>query len=136
MPEEAPQEIADLVSRCTSDVEERPDAHECVEIIQPFVRAGSLRVSSSQPLTPGTVNTPRRFGGGQPLTPGAGGAPLRTGSGGSGVDRRTKSGVGESARGQPLTPGASGGPQRTGSGGSSGDGRTSSGGGELALGNR
>lgn len=102
MPEEAPQEIADLVSRCTGDVEERPGAQECVEIIQPFVRAGSLRVSSSQPLTPGTVNSPRRTGfggiggggrtssggegtgGGQPVTPGAGGAPVRTTSGGGG----------------------------------------------------
>ncbi|CAL8462229.1 g1760 [Coccomyxa elongata] len=129
VPEEAPQEIADLVSRCTSEVEERPDAQECVEIIQPFVRAGSLRVSSSQPLTPGAVNTPRRFGCGQPLTPGAGGAPLRTGSGGSSGDGRTSSGGGGTGGGQTLTPGVGCAPLRTGSGGSSGDGRTSNGGG-------
>ncbi|BDA46092.1 probable leucine-rich repeat receptor-like serine/threonine-protein [Coccomyxa sp. Obi] len=148
VPEEAPQEIADLVSRCTGDVEERPDAQECVEIIGPFVRAGSLRVTSSQPLTPGTVNTPRRtgsggsggggrtsIGGGQPLTPGAVDTPRGTGSGGSGGGGRTSNGGGVTGGGQPLTPGAGGAPLRTSSGGGgSGNGSGGSVGGALMPG--
>ena len=60
MPEEAPQDIADLVGRCTGDVEERPDAGECAEIIAPYVRASSLRTTASQPNTPGAGGGPRR----------------------------------------------------------------------------
>ena len=34
VPEEAPQEIADLVLRCTAQPEHRPSAAECADIIR------------------------------------------------------------------------------------------------------
>jgi hypothetical protein len=43
VPEEAPEEIAELIQRCTGDADQRPDAHECAEIIAPFLRAVLLR---------------------------------------------------------------------------------------------
>lgn len=38
VPEEAPQEIADLIKRCVGPAEERPSAQECIEIIGPIAR--------------------------------------------------------------------------------------------------
>ena len=43
VPEEAPQEIADLVLRCTGDADKRPDALECAQIIDLFCPGGSGR---------------------------------------------------------------------------------------------
>lgn len=51
VPEEAPQEIADLVLRCTSDADARPDALECAQIINPFCAGGSGRRLSPQSAT-------------------------------------------------------------------------------------
>ena len=41
VPEEAPQEIADLVQRCTADAEARPDAAEIADLIQHHLRQGA-----------------------------------------------------------------------------------------------
>ncbi|BDA50369.1 probable leucine-rich repeat receptor-like protein kinase PEPR2 [Coccomyxa sp. Obi] len=41
VPEEAPQEIADLVERCTGQPEDRPSAAEAADIIGPFAGAGT-----------------------------------------------------------------------------------------------
>ena len=43
VPEEAPQEIADLVQRCTADSDARPDAAEIADIIQHHLRQGEGR---------------------------------------------------------------------------------------------
>ncbi|CAL8464777.1 g4312 [Coccomyxa elongata] len=51
VPEEAPQEIADLVLRCTSDADARPDALECAQIINQFCPGGSGRRLSPQSAT-------------------------------------------------------------------------------------
>lgn len=37
VPEEAPQEIADLVLQCTGQPEQRPSAAECADIIRPHL---------------------------------------------------------------------------------------------------
>lgn len=88
VPEEAPQEIADLLQRCTGDAEQRPDAHECAEIIAPFVRAGSLRqgsrsLSQEAPAAPAAAATP-------PARTGSGSG--RTGSNGSAAAPASRSG--------------------------------------------
>lgn len=107
MPEEAPQEIADLVSRCTGDVEERPDAQECAEIIAPYVRTASLRTNASQPLTPGAAVAPRRTSSGGSGGEAGGTAPAA----GSGNRTASGSNAGSAVEKQPsgdavLTPGA------------------------------
>lgn len=45
VPEEAPQEIADLVSKCTGDQEQRPTAQECAELLGSFLPLGTGRKS-------------------------------------------------------------------------------------------
>ncbi len=44
MPDEAPQEIADLVHRCTGDAESRPEAQECAKIIGRYTLDGDASV--------------------------------------------------------------------------------------------
>ncbi|KAK9917092.1 hypothetical protein WJX75_000820 [Coccomyxa subellipsoidea] len=44
VPEEAPQEIADLVHRCTGDADGRPEAHECARIIGRHLQDGDASV--------------------------------------------------------------------------------------------
>jgi hypothetical protein len=47
VPEECPQEIADLIQRCQGDASQRPDAQECAQIIAQFVPSvGARRLSS------------------------------------------------------------------------------------------
>lgn len=41
VPEEAPQEIADLVFQCTaSEADARPEAHECAQVIARYLHDG------------------------------------------------------------------------------------------------
>ena len=40
VPEEAPQEIADLVLQCTGQPEQRPSAAECTDIIRTHLLSG------------------------------------------------------------------------------------------------
>lgn len=51
VPEECPQEIADLIASCTADAAERPDAQECAHIIAQFVPNADARRSSSRSLS-------------------------------------------------------------------------------------
>ena len=47
VPEECPQEIADLIQRCQGDASQRPDAQECAQIIAQFVPSvGAQKLSS------------------------------------------------------------------------------------------
>ena len=49
VPEEAPQEIADLVLRCTGQAEERPSAAEAADIIRLHVISAAKSGDSSTP---------------------------------------------------------------------------------------
>ncbi|BDA50370.1 MDIS1-interacting receptor like kinase 2 [Coccomyxa sp. Obi] len=49
VPEEAPQEIADLLQRCMGQPEERPSAAEAADIIRPHLLSGSKSGDSSAP---------------------------------------------------------------------------------------
>ena len=51
VPEECPQEIADLIASCTADAAERPDAEECAHIIAQFVPSADARRSASRSLS-------------------------------------------------------------------------------------
>ena len=51
VPEECPQEIADLIASCTADAAERPDAQECAHVIAQFVPGADARRSSSRSLS-------------------------------------------------------------------------------------
>ena len=58
VPEEAPQEIADLVSRCTGDQEQRPTAQECAELLGSFLPLGTGRKISGRTTSGGSGRTP------------------------------------------------------------------------------
>ncbi len=58
MPEEAPQEIADLVSRCTGDQEQRPTAQECAELLGSFLPLGTGRKVSGRTVSGESGKTP------------------------------------------------------------------------------
>ena len=51
VPEECPQEIADLIASCTADAAERPDAQECAHIIAQYVPNADARRSASRSLS-------------------------------------------------------------------------------------
>ena len=89
VPEEAPQEIADLVVRCTGEPEARPTAEQCAEAIAGFLPMGSVSRKSSGRTASGEVGQFRRASGSgtQPNSPacpaprsGGGGPPKSSGS--------------------------------------------------------
>jgi hypothetical protein len=84
VPEEAPQEVADLVARCTiAEPDARPDAAEVADVIQSFLRAGSLARGGSRASTDAGASPHLQRGGsgaGSVASP----RPQRAGSGGMG----------------------------------------------------
>ena len=91
VPEECPQEIADLIQRCQGDASQRPDAQECAQIIAQFVPSVGVRRLSSRSIS---GNSPR------PVP--ADGQPGRTASG-----EAPKSGVSGRAHSRSLSGGSS-----------------------------
>lgn len=69
MPEEAPQEIADLVVRCTGEPELRPTAEQCAELISSFLPMGVARKSSGRTASGEVGQFRRASGGSQPNSP-------------------------------------------------------------------
>ncbi len=58
VPEEAPQEIADLVHKCTGDQELRPTAQECAELLGSFLPLGAGRKTSGRTVSGESGKTP------------------------------------------------------------------------------
>lgn len=69
MPEEAPQEIADLVLRCTGQPEERPSAAEAADIIGPFAGATPLGAARSSSGSTAQERVRRASSGNRPASP-------------------------------------------------------------------
>ncbi|CAK0772056.1 hypothetical protein CVIRNUC_003924 [Coccomyxa viridis] len=71
VPEEAPQEIADLVLQCTGEPEARPTAEQCAELIGSFLPMSGVSRKSSGRTASGEVGNFRRASGGstQPNSP-------------------------------------------------------------------
>lgn len=87
VPEECPQEIADLIASCTGDAAERPDAQECAHFIAQFVPSAATRRSTSHSLS------------------GHSSRPLLKASGRAASGENTKSGAANSAAGGSVRGG-------------------------------
>ena len=69
VPEEAPQEIADLVLRCTGQAEQRPSAAEAADIIGPFAAAGPGPLGAARSSSGTTAQSRRASSGNRPASP-------------------------------------------------------------------
>jgi hypothetical protein len=79
VPEEAPQEIADLVIRCIGDPEVRPSAQEIAELLASHLPMAGARRASSRAMSSECARSPKSPAAGQPTLP-VGPAP-RSGAG-------------------------------------------------------
>ena len=68
VPEEAPQEVADLVARCISEPERRPTAEQCAEVISSFL-PGVARKTSGRTASGEVGRFKRASSGAQPKSP-------------------------------------------------------------------
>ena len=68
VPEEAPQEVADLVARCISEPERRPSAEQCAEVISSFL-PGVARKTSGRTASGEVGRFKRASSGAQPRSP-------------------------------------------------------------------
>ena len=88
VPEECPQEIADLIASCTGDAAERPDAQECAHVIAEFVPNALGRRSTSRSL-PGRSPRPLLRGSGRTVSGGS----TESGAANSAADRSARGGI-------------------------------------------